>query len=274
GRTMISTCRKFPDPDFGCITGPRWQGGELRPPSEIVTTAIVHRGFAFPNVCCTEIVDGGPVLPGLFTVWETASGKERFRWETTDVPFGRRKMALSPDGRTLAGAIDNAIRLWDVRTGLELGQLRGHSAWINCLAFTADGRKLVSGSYDTTALVWDLSHIVKPAPAKKIDLDGKQLDILWNQLAGDDAGKAFEAITAMSAGAAPAVAWLRGRIKPGGAIDEKRLAGWIADLDSPQFTVRQQASAELEKIGDEAEPALKKALAVRPPLETRQRIEK
>src|SRR5262249_37426960 len=73
GRTMISANRKFPDLDFGGGTGPRRPGVDLRPSSETVTTAVVHRGFALPSVCCTAIVDRDPVPAGLFTVWETAS---------------------------------------------------------------------------------------------------------------------------------------------------------------------------------------------------------
>jgi hypothetical protein len=54
----------------------------------------------------------------------------------------------------------------------------------------------------------------------------------------------------------------------------EKLKGWIKDLDSDDFTKREQATAELAKLGDLAEPALKKALADRPPLEARKRIER
>jgi WD40 repeat protein len=37
-------------------------------------------------------------------------------------------VALSPDGRTAVSAsYDNTLRLWDVGTGKELRQLKGHS---------------------------------------------------------------------------------------------------------------------------------------------------
>jgi FOG: WD40 repeat len=37
-----------------------------------------------------------------------------------------------------------------------IAPLRGHSGWVNTLAFTSDGKRLVSGS-DSTVRVWDIS---------------------------------------------------------------------------------------------------------------------
>jgi RNA polymerase sigma factor (sigma-70 family) len=68
-----------------------------------------------------------------------------------------RPIAFSHDSKILAAAGDNhSICLWDTATGRPLGNLSGHLGRIVSLAFTPDG-KLVSGSEDTTALVWDVS---------------------------------------------------------------------------------------------------------------------
>jgi hypothetical protein len=56
--------------------------------------------------------------------------------------------------------------------------------------------------------------------------------------------------------------------------DRKKIAGLIAALDSPRFETREQATKELEKIGFSAQAALEKALAGKPPLEVRTRIER
>ena len=66
-------------------------------------------------------------------------------------------LAFTPDGRTLIGAGDPVIRLWDPVTGSEQRVLRGHTDLVSALALSADGRTLVSGSYDFTLKVWDLA---------------------------------------------------------------------------------------------------------------------
>jgi WD40 repeat protein len=66
-------------------------------------------------------------------------------------------VALSRDGRTaLSGSIDKTIKLWDLRTGIEIRTLRGHTGWVTSVALAADGNIAVSGSWDTTLKVWNL----------------------------------------------------------------------------------------------------------------------
>src|SRR5262249_10116191 len=57
-------------------------------------------------------------------------------------------------------------------------------------------------------------------------------------------------------------------------LDPKRLAQLIADLDGDTFAARQQATEELEKLGERAETILRKTLENKPTLETRLRVEK
>lgn len=49
------------------------------------------------------------------------------------------------------------IYVVEVATGKPLNEFRGHSRNVTALLFAPDGKTLVSGSEDTTALVWDLS---------------------------------------------------------------------------------------------------------------------
>ena len=48
------------------------------------------------------------------------------------------------------------VQIIDRRLGKQLLQLSGHTRVVRCLAFNADGTRLVTGSLDKTIVVWDL----------------------------------------------------------------------------------------------------------------------
>jgi hypothetical protein len=59
-------------------------------------------------------------------------------------------------------------------------------------------------------------------------------------------------------------------VKP---VSREHLERLLKDLDSDQFAVREKATAELQKLGELAEPALRRILEGKPTLEQRRRIE-
>jgi WD40 repeat protein len=76
-------------------------------------------------------------------------------------------MALSSDGRWLAASSHfdavcpgqcEVIRLYDFATGELKARLRGHRNKAVSLAFSPDGTKLISGSGDTSAIIWDVER--------------------------------------------------------------------------------------------------------------------
>jgi WD40 repeat protein len=79
----------------------------------------------------------------------------------------RQALAVSPDGKWLAAPDGLAIRIWDVASGKEVDTLSGHTGAILSLAFAPDGRTVISGSEDTTALIWDVSHLVQRRQSDK-----------------------------------------------------------------------------------------------------------
>lgn len=68
--------------------------------------------------------------------------------------------ALSPDGRRMASgswqnATENIGRVWDVVTGKELFRLVGHTACVGGVAWSADGKRILTGGNDGNLIVWD-----------------------------------------------------------------------------------------------------------------------
>ena len=62
----------------------------------------------------------------------------------------------SSDRKTLAVANRSFIRLLDVSSGTRLHDLKGHRSKVASLAFTPDGRHLISGSWDCTVRIWPM----------------------------------------------------------------------------------------------------------------------
>jgi WD40 repeat protein len=182
--------------------------------------------------------------------------------------------ALSPDGKSLAlGRMDGSIDLCELATGQVRRQFTGHQGFIPSLAFSADGKTLLSGSSDTTALVWDVTGLAQDRRDRRPP-SPEQVQAWWADLADADAIKAYQALWNLTAAPGQAVPWLKDRLKPVATADPHHVARLIADLDSERFLVRDKAMGELEKLGESAHGLLQKAVEGRPSLETRQRLAK
>jgi hypothetical protein len=70
-----------------------------------------------------------------------------------------------------------------------------------------------------------------------------------------------------------AVACIARHLRPAPVIDTTRIPALIADLDSNQFALREQASSQLAKLGEAAESALQSTLKGSPTPESRRRVD-
>ncbi|MCB9745502.1 MAG: protein kinase [Alphaproteobacteria bacterium] len=130
------------------------------PPRELglVEPAVRHVAVA-PDGRRAAVADRS----GRIRVWDidrdtllTEVGEDGRQWSA---------MRFSPSGGLLAaGNREDLIRVWDVETGALLAVLEGHSHWVTRLDFL-DEQRLVSGSWDNSLRVWDLSTLRTPGEA-------------------------------------------------------------------------------------------------------------
>ena len=102
-------------------------------------------------------------------------------------------LAVSPDGTTLAAAIDaigGVVGLFDLTTGERMAVLAGHRERLTDIAFSPDGHTLGSGADDRLVITWDVASGQRlgvydghsaGVNALAFSIDGKTL---WS--AGDD----------------------------------------------------------------------------------------
>src|SRR5262249_25751074 len=145
-------------------------------------------------------------------------------------------------------------------TGRERHRLQGHEGLVVSLSFSADGKRLLSGSQDTSILIWDLSHIGKEKSVASVSLSSERLEALWTALGSDDAAQAYQAQAPLATAPKDPMAFLKKRLHAPPAPSLEGVPALIAGLDADEFAVREKAAEELEKLGSAAAPALQKAL--------------
>jgi WD40 repeat protein len=218
-------------------------------------------------------------------LWDVASGQRLHQLER----HGNQVLAVafSRDGKLLAsGCEDGKVRLFEVATGRTLAVFAAKQSYVCGVAFSPDGKRLASGGMDAitssqlsdafgSACIYDLTSLFPGAGEKAVTLTAKELAALYSDLQGDQERRAFRAIFTLTQAPQQTVALLTSQLKPAVVppAEAKQLAQWIGGLGSDQKAVRDHAAAELERLGQEAEPAMRNALAANPATEVRKHLE-
>jgi len=128
--------------------------------SKIIATWMGH-GPGTRSMCWNR--DGGRILSGSYygtaMVWDAESGNTILAIKTG---HGEVYSAIYSPGETMiasggeSGETRNGfIKIWDANTGKLIAKLEGHISIVHCLAWTADGKTLISGLNDRSIRTWN-----------------------------------------------------------------------------------------------------------------------
>jgi WD40 repeat protein len=59
------------------------------------------------------------------------------------------------DGPYTGDPVESSVKIWDAKTGKLVATLKGHTNEVHCLAWTNDGKTLISGSSDHSIRTWN-----------------------------------------------------------------------------------------------------------------------
>jgi len=126
-------------------------------------TAVTEVSFS-PDGTMLAVANGMTV-----TLWDTTDPANLTISQTYISDSTLLSLDFSADGAFLAAAggdpsvpnaATSAIRVWDTTTGEIAATLRGHTDAVGDIAFSPDGVRLASVSYDGTLRVWQLGIAV------------------------------------------------------------------------------------------------------------------
>jgi WD40 repeat protein len=253
GRTSIATGRK----DHKLVVTDAQSGDVL---------------WALPELWPTipHFVDGGRFLfvrssKGEGALYEARTGRLR-QFPDSDARLAAIATGLGMYASTSA---DGSVRILEAASGQLMREFdAGRRVGVE---FLPDGRRLLTRAPSGTTTVWDLAAMA--APRQEGESAREQLERLWPDLTGSDAGRALAAVFAYAAAGDEAVAHLRLQLA-GDSLDEAELRKLIAQLDDNQFAVRETATRRLIALGPRVLDPLDRALAGKPTVELRSRIER
>ncbi|MBY0497634.1 MAG: hypothetical protein K2Y23_25795 [Cyanobacteria bacterium] len=134
--------------------------GEQQAPADQLPPGAISR-LQRPTGSFTRNTDGALAITAdgktMIVVREMASGDQSTVIPNPDLNVWTAVFARNTRFVAL-GMEDGAIRVWDLRDGVEAQRFSGHAAGVSVLALAPDGSKLASAAEDGSAFVWNISR--------------------------------------------------------------------------------------------------------------------
>jgi WD40 repeat protein len=193
-------------------------------------------------------------------VFDASDGKENDESRKPLMQFERytengeiHHAVFSPDSRTLIVGSHGSygrVEMWELCSrGMVRSFVTGYGGTARLCIFP-DGKHVASAGAEEAVTVWDLSLREGKAAPK-----AEELTAAVNDLSSLDASVGYPAIKLLSAAGNRGTEQIERAVKDSIAT-EKRIKGWIEDLGSKTFSVRDNAAKELIAQGVRALPAL------------------
>jgi hypothetical protein len=125
-----------------------------------------------------------------------------------------------------------------------------------------------------TSFSGDRTETKRPSSVRVTPISPDGVAALWNDLDSPDATCASEAVKGLASAHRQALALIRQHLQSERPIDPQHVRRLITDLDDVTFAVREKASVELDRLGFQVEPALRKTMGNKSSLEASRRIER
>jgi WD40 repeat protein len=173
-------------------------------------------------------------------------------------------------GKVACGTEGGMVLFLDLAREELIEKRQGDCGSVLALAPTRGDKLVAAGNADTTVMLWKVPPAFQPGPGPGVDV---YVDPLWKELKLQDAHKAHAAVLFLVSYPASAVSMFREKLQALSPVPPETIAAHIVALSSRTFRARQRACEELKRIGDEAEPALRRRLQQGPGLDERRLIE-
>jgi WD40 repeat protein len=96
-------------------------------------------------------------IGGRKVVWNLETGRCERVLGNGEYEFLMRSIVVTPDGTHAVCALDKAVNIWNIESGRLERTLKGHTGFVNAVAVTPDGARVVSGGGDGTIRAWNFA---------------------------------------------------------------------------------------------------------------------